>query len=153
LCFFFASRRRHTRWPRDWSSDVCSSDLLEAQQIGGDRALAFVIEAGERLVHEQDGRPRHQSARQRDSLLLASGKLVRLGVHSMFEANTVQHLADASLSFVLSNSPGVEPERQIFLDGHVRPQRKVLKHHSQVTFLRRNEILSYVCDEAAIDLD
>src|SRR5439155_16788836 len=27
LCFFFSSRRRHTRWPRDWSSDVCSSDL------------------------------------------------------------------------------------------------------------------------------
>src|SRR5439155_17587826 len=25
---FFSSRRRHTRWPRDWSSDVCSSDLL-----------------------------------------------------------------------------------------------------------------------------
>src|SRR5690625_294242 len=24
---FFPSRRRHTRWPRDWSSDVCSSDL------------------------------------------------------------------------------------------------------------------------------
>src|SRR5437660_10379233 len=28
--FFFASRRRHTRWPRDWSSDVCSSDLNKA---------------------------------------------------------------------------------------------------------------------------
>src|SRR5207253_1040680 len=27
LIFFFSSRRRHTRWPRDWSSDVCSSDL------------------------------------------------------------------------------------------------------------------------------
>src|SRR5690625_4423231 len=27
LRFFFSSRRRHTRWPRDWSSDVCSSDL------------------------------------------------------------------------------------------------------------------------------
>src|SRR6266508_5814914 len=25
--FFFSSRRRHTRWPRDWSSDVCSSDV------------------------------------------------------------------------------------------------------------------------------
>src|SRR5215208_4149236 len=25
--FFFSSRRRHTRWPREWSSDVCSSDL------------------------------------------------------------------------------------------------------------------------------
>src|SRR5690625_6752689 len=27
LFVFFSSRRRHTRWPRDWSSDVCSSDL------------------------------------------------------------------------------------------------------------------------------
>src|SRR5438105_11990598 len=27
LCFFFSSRRRHTRSTRDWSSDVCSSDL------------------------------------------------------------------------------------------------------------------------------
>src|SRR2546429_6740770 len=26
--FFFSSRRRHTRCSRDWSSDVCSSDLL-----------------------------------------------------------------------------------------------------------------------------
>src|SRR5690625_7741592 len=28
MFFFCSSRRRHTRWPRDWSSDVCSSDLL-----------------------------------------------------------------------------------------------------------------------------
>src|SRR5690606_40430506 len=27
LTFFFSSRRRHTRFSRDWSSDVCSSDL------------------------------------------------------------------------------------------------------------------------------
>src|SRR5690606_39963162 len=27
--FFFSSRRRHTRFSRDWSSDVCSSDLAE----------------------------------------------------------------------------------------------------------------------------
>src|SRR6266702_6801707 len=34
--FFFSSRRRHTRWPRDWSSDVCSSDLLlAAMAVGG----------------------------------------------------------------------------------------------------------------------
>src|SRR5690606_40832213 len=28
--FFFSSRRRHTRFSRDWSSDVCSSDLFLA---------------------------------------------------------------------------------------------------------------------------
>src|SRR6266481_1634392 len=27
FCFCFSSRRRHTRWNCDWSSDVCSSDL------------------------------------------------------------------------------------------------------------------------------
>src|SRR5690606_40393844 len=32
--FFFSSRRRHTRFSRDWSSDVCSSDLArELQQV------------------------------------------------------------------------------------------------------------------------
>src|SRR5699024_12081845 len=30
--FFFSSRRRHTRSKRDWSSDVCSSDLLRADR-------------------------------------------------------------------------------------------------------------------------
>src|SRR5690606_41059004 len=30
--FFFSSRRRHTRFSRDWSSDVCSSDLLQKKQ-------------------------------------------------------------------------------------------------------------------------
>src|SRR3712207_6905163 len=29
--FFFSSRRRHTRYWRDWSSDVCSSDLTALQ--------------------------------------------------------------------------------------------------------------------------
>src|SRR3712207_7909100 len=31
--FFFSSRRRHTRYWRDWSSDVCSSDLGEIAHI------------------------------------------------------------------------------------------------------------------------
>src|SRR5690606_40190172 len=31
--FFFSSRRRHTRFSRDWSSDVCSSDLEHVTRI------------------------------------------------------------------------------------------------------------------------
>src|SRR5690606_40778138 len=31
--FFFSSRRRHTRFSRDWSSDVCSSDLKMPEQL------------------------------------------------------------------------------------------------------------------------
>src|SRR5690625_6513128 len=37
--FFFSSRRRHTRWPRDWSSDVCSSDLVLGAIVDADEAL------------------------------------------------------------------------------------------------------------------
>src|SRR6266508_6616719 len=36
--FFFSSRRRHTRWPRDWSSDVCSSDLSAVARAALQRA-------------------------------------------------------------------------------------------------------------------
>src|SRR5215510_9579712 len=47
--FFFSSRRRHTRWPRDWSSDVCSSDLRLADAVLADEnrhhAIEFEIEA------------------------------------------------------------------------------------------------------------
>src|SRR5215475_15737601 len=41
--FFFSSRRRHTRFSRDWSSDVCSSDLdrpATVEQIWGQPAIA-----------------------------------------------------------------------------------------------------------------
>src|SRR5204862_4120169 len=40
LCFFFSSRRRHTRSLRDWSSDVCSSDL---QCASGSYAVFLVL--------------------------------------------------------------------------------------------------------------
>src|SRR5207245_3651898 len=36
--FFFSSRRRHTRCYRDWSSDVCSSDLSDGQALCSGRA-------------------------------------------------------------------------------------------------------------------
>src|SRR6266487_175539 len=41
--FFFSSRRRHTRWTGDWSSDVCSSDLLRGGS-SSERAVAVQCE-------------------------------------------------------------------------------------------------------------
>src|SRR2546426_11017510 len=45
--FFFSSRRRHTRLQGDWSSDVCSSDLLAA--AGAVLVRAFVSEGPHRF--------------------------------------------------------------------------------------------------------
>src|SRR5256885_10356736 len=40
-CFFFSSRRRHTRLQGDWSSDVCSSDLPTTWQFRLRRGVKF----------------------------------------------------------------------------------------------------------------
>src|SRR5690606_40379877 len=40
-CFFFSSRRRHTRFSRDWSSDVCSSDLATSARCSTSRGRPF----------------------------------------------------------------------------------------------------------------
>src|SRR6266511_261341 len=48
--FFFSSRRRHTRFSRDWSSDVCSSDLRAGSRLLADvrirRAVGWLRTAG-----------------------------------------------------------------------------------------------------------
>src|SRR5690606_40079927 len=54
--FFFSSRRRHTRFSRDWSSDVCSSDLRAG--IGGTGVLSGRVRAdtgGEQRAQNERG--------------------------------------------------------------------------------------------------
>src|SRR5207249_8034590 len=56
--FFFSSRRRHTRSKRDWSSDVCSSDLIWFRNTwswGRDDRRPTIVEDGGRLVAEHWG--------------------------------------------------------------------------------------------------
>src|SRR5690606_40357940 len=58
--FFFSSRRRHTRFSRDWSSDVCSSDLTHLEQLAG------ITELLGRVLHAQ----RELSLQQLQQLLV-----------------------------------------------------------------------------------
>src|SRR5689334_23962393 len=44
--FFFSSRRRHTRWNCDWSSDVCSSDLDALQQSSQNQIVTYLTTRG-----------------------------------------------------------------------------------------------------------
>src|SRR6266511_3018962 len=44
--FFFSSRRRHTRFSRDWSSDVCSSDLPGQEEQAEEQDDRGMLEAG-----------------------------------------------------------------------------------------------------------
>src|SRR5690606_40582520 len=54
--FFFSSRRRHTRFSRDWSSDVCSSDLTLTVLLAG-QGLELGRRDGDRIIRIDNGCP------------------------------------------------------------------------------------------------
>src|SRR5690606_40814838 len=51
--FFFSSRRRHTRFSRDWSSDVCSSDLDTGVLVR--RVADVLLPAADQLQDDMEG--------------------------------------------------------------------------------------------------
>ena len=63
MCFFFfSSRRRHTRLVRDWSSDVCSSDLTEERPVtdhSWDYGLSFKFATMDDHIKYQSDDPHH----------------------------------------------------------------------------------------------
>src|SRR3712207_7034198 len=80
---FFSSRRRHTRYWRDWSSDVCSSDLADDLVDAVDDHRG---QAQRRLVEEQQLGLGHQRAADGQHLLLAAGHRAALLPLALLEA-------------------------------------------------------------------
>src|SRR2546428_2094349 len=79
LFFFFSSRRRHTRSDRDWSSDVCSSDL-GPRPVGARRGA--VCPSGEGVAlggHDGAGGAAARGEGRRRSEERRVGKSVDLG--------------------------------------------------------------------------
>src|SRR2546430_7724413 len=67
--FFFSSRRRHTRFDCDWSSDVCSSDLAPARWPA------------------TRGRPRRRAQRPLPSITIATWREELCGIKSVLKKN------------------------------------------------------------------
>src|SRR5437762_10004438 len=79
LIFFFSSRRRHTRYIGDWSSDVCSSDLIvSAIRWRKLKTLDLLIDAGADLSF--------QDPNGRDAMFLARRKKLPAPVLARLEA-------------------------------------------------------------------
>src|SRR3712207_2086099 len=68
--FFFSSRRRHTRYWRDWSSDVCSSDLKSTDNGNGHRTphLGTLPASGSHRYHTEHGRSGSHQYRTKTAL-------------------------------------------------------------------------------------
>src|SRR5690625_822378 len=81
--FFFSSRRRHTRWPRDWSSDVCSSDLAVAAVNPNDsdaRAQILAAATDHHVLQALDFVGAEQTATMAFDLLSKGGHLITVGL-------------------------------------------------------------------------
>src|SRR5215471_20902281 len=100
--FFFSSRRRHTRSLRDWSSDVCSSDLLRGD---GQNVREYLIVTAARLIDERGSaglsvRDIAREARVADGVL-----------YNYFEdkEDLLAHALLAHVGTVMNAAPGLPP--------------------------------------------
>src|SRR5688572_31486152 len=73
LLFFFSSRRRHTRFDCDWSSDVCSSDLIDVNEERIGFMLVAVDITSEKRIRSTMARYMSPEVAEQ---LLASGEAV-----------------------------------------------------------------------------
>src|SRR5690625_6499278 len=94
--FFFSSRRRHTIWPRDWSSDVCSSDLWKSLDID------IVVEATGKFNSKEEA-SRHLEAGAKKVIITAPGnnvdKTIVIGVNEeTYQTETDDIISNASRS-------------------------------------------------------
>src|SRR3712207_7957076 len=110
VIFFFSSRRRHTRYWRDWSSDVCSSDLYTYAESG----KRFDLELRDRVViledADHDGRAESRKVFTDDVQMLTSVEVGRGGVWLM---------APPQLLFIPDRDGDDNPDGppQVMLDG------------------------------------
>src|SRR2546429_1821183 len=107
--FFFPSRRRHTRCSRDWSSDVCSSDLLGPDELRGGGWPPGVLWVASRRrgrrgrAHDRDSRndPRRGGARGASRVTLSGRGAVVTGAGRGIGMAVARTLAGARAALVV----------------------------------------------------
>src|SRR3712207_9350030 len=97
--FFFSSRRRHTRYWRDWSSDVCSSDLAGADRERDGRQGQPAVRDVERedQQHRRRRRRDHDAGAADRSEERRVGKSVDLGGRRIIKKKTKVYTSSLTL--------------------------------------------------------
>src|SRR5437870_8198905 len=142
--FFFSSRRRHTRWPRDWSSDVCSSDLVGQALMSLVPPRIWVIanfketqlrnmQPGQPLDISVDAYPSLKLRGHVDSIQAGSGAAFTLLPPENATGNYVKVVQRVPVKIVLDDQqnlqrvlgPGMSVVPTVYVGGEVGAARKV----------------------------
>src|SRR3712207_3603009 len=116
---FFSSRRRHTRYWRDWSSDVCSSDLASRIPMGSEVTYDRLqrIENAEIIVKTIFG---VRQVRVRDHGDLARFDVGRVELHMMFDMDKLaildKKLKALTFKFVSIDITGYKTGKLVVID-------------------------------------
>src|SRR5476651_1205820 len=113
MIYFFSSRRRHTIYWRDWSSDVCSSDLVE--QVRHQLPQQAIV-----------GVDRHVGLQVRLEPHLETGRHHRDGSHALFDDLVHVHLASRQ-----PRPSGIRSREQEHVFHHPAEARALLVHDRQ----------------------
>src|SRR2546422_10325073 len=121
--FFFSSRRRHTRCSRDWSSDVCSSDLQER----GELFVGPGTEVYEGMIVGENAREADMDVnvtkekKQTNMRASSADEAIRLVPHRVLTLESaIEFIADDEYVEVTPKSIRL---RKKVLDGKRRPRR------------------------------
>jgi hypothetical protein len=112
---------------------------MQAQDLSPQSTAERLVEIRKRLVHQQNARLQRERSCERDTLLLAAGKFARPSVQMISKPDKASDVADAALALFDRDTLSAKSKCYIFGNAHVRPQRKILKHHSNAPRLRRDD--------------
>ena len=93
------------------------------------------VERAERLVHQDDRGRIHHTARQRDPLLLAAGKLARQPARHLRQLHDVKSARDRGGDVGGPHPPHPQRKRDVFENRQMREQRIVLKNDADVALV------------------
>ena len=93
------------------------------------------VEIRQRLVHEEEARPDHHRAGQRDALALAAGEFRRAALRESLQSHALERLSDAFAHIRLADVARAQAIGDVVIHRLVREQGVVLKHHADVALV------------------
>src|SRR5690606_16044027 len=126
IFFFFSSRRRHTRFSRDWSSDVCSSDLVL------DRARE-VLSASGKVPSEEETlvRALEDLLEKRDPMRKAARAAQRKVASTAVPKSNLTAVPKSNLTAVPKSNLTAVPKSKVTIDRKHNPARSAVIQTSQ----------------------
>src|SRR5690554_7397615 len=128
--FFFSSRRRHTRCGRDWSSDVCSSDLRKKD--------LFITAGGKNIAPQRVENLLKTSLYIHDAIAIGDGRRYITAMLVLDEENVVDYAQRCRIPFTTYTDLTQNPEIRRLIEEEVR---RLNRHLSQPEQVKRFVIL------------